>query len=223
MDRLLKKLFLDHYMKKHRAIPALPFDDCFPGAGRCQAARLGVSLIVGMAASVMLLLGALLFYQGLTGSGQAGAGNNMLAGLQKMLEKNAVLALSQSQGVSLKRELEQFAWPADDAMQNDFDETRLALLESLLKSPALDLDSHQAIAMTGLLSSWKPDMAGMPGNGYGWIDDVALSHYVADCSSHCHQADLSGDYGSARLRNYLLDCLNARRGSGCAGTSPATF
>lgn len=217
MERLLKKRFREHFDRKHRDDPGFSFDDCYPAAQPGVFARLTHALGFGLAATVMLAVGALLFYQGWSGGSpgrpDGDAGANLVAGLRSVLQENTVLALSQAQGDSLVRELEAFAWRGEDGGPTDFEATRLALLESLLQSRTLALDTEQAIAMTGLLSSWQPQR---PDADSGWIDDATLSHYVADCSSYCHQADGTGEFDSTRLRNYLLDCLNTREPGNCS-------
>lgn len=220
MDRLLKKRFREYYADKHRLDPGISFEESFPRSGRRSLAHTGHVAFFGLAASVLLVIGALLFYRGsLDGRPAASPGFSdgmLLTGLEQGLLRSAVLGLSRAQASSLNEELERYFWTAAVEGLADVDATRQALLQTLLESPALALNDEQAMAMTGLLSSWKPGLADKSSPGKTWLDDNSLAHYVADCSSYCHQPGDAAVYSNTALRSYLLACVDTRKTAACA-------
>ena len=216
----MKKAIRDYYSDQHYACKDVAFAECFPGGvGKVDLAY-RLSIPVGIAASLLLIVMALLAYRNapnfLADGDTTLADGSIREILQHGLVDSAVLGLSNAQASLLPSELSGFfATSLEQAQTDSMDAIKVKLMTKLLDSQALALTGDQAMAMTGLLGSWQPKLqAGMVVDD-SWMTDDELASFVASCSTHCHGSESSQGLSAARLQGYLLNCLDSRSGAKC--------
>lgn len=194
---MLQKVIRDFYDRKHEQLPDASFESCFPAMG-VKAVRVERRFIpFGLAASLLLVIAALLLFQDY-GSVSGGP----MTTLQQALRGSEVLGLSPGQADTLARELEHFEAAPDAGMKGK-------LLARLLENRDLSLSNIQAVAITGLVGHWDTNEVSASDEG-DWMNDLQLGTFMADCSTHCHGTAGIESLDYSYLSGYLVDCFGSR-------------
>jgi hypothetical protein len=194
--RMLQKVIRDFYERKHEQLPDASFESCFPAKGVKVAAGDRRFIPVGLAASVLLAIAALLLFQDY---GPVSGGST--TALQQALRGSEVLGLSPGQAETLARELERFEATPDAGMKGK-------LLARLLDDRDLGLSNIQAVAITGLVGLWNTGEVAGSGEA-DWMNEVQLGTFMADCSTHCHGTAGIESLDYSYLSGYLVDCIGS--------------
>jgi hypothetical protein len=194
---VLQEIIRDFYARKHEQVPDASFESCFPAKG-VKGVRVERRYIpVGLAASLLLSIAALLLFQDV-GSVSGGP----TTALQQALYGSEVLGLSPRQADTLARELEHFDAAPEAGMKGK-------LLARLLDNRDLSLSNIQAVAITGLLGHWNTGEVSAFDEA-DWMNDVQLGTFMADCSTHCHGTAGIEALDYSDLSGYLVDCFGSR-------------